>query len=175
LHRDLCPNCGWVLKDLAPEANLYPHWTGACKEMREEEYRAEIEHGGSQDWVSPTVVSKELWGERAMTFEEYARDLMIDPDDRDWTLAKDAFDAGYTQCQFEINAKLGDAGNEAEKDTKRKAAIGAIFHLLWPNGPGDYLPMYIDKLDAIIKEAQGWPQRTNNSSNPWHNHYIEIE
>jgi predicted methyltransferase len=42
VHRDLCPNCGWVLKDLHPMANLYPHWTGACKEMREQEYLAEI-------------------------------------------------------------------------------------------------------------------------------------
>lgn len=42
LHRDLCPNCGWVLKDMNPMANLYPHWTGACKELREAEYAAEL-------------------------------------------------------------------------------------------------------------------------------------
>jgi hypothetical protein len=32
LNKDKCPNCGWVLKDLHPAANLYPHWTGACKQ-----------------------------------------------------------------------------------------------------------------------------------------------
>lgn len=31
LHKDLCPSCGIVLKDMHPMANLYPHFTGACK------------------------------------------------------------------------------------------------------------------------------------------------
>jgi len=26
-----CPNCGVVLRDMHPMANLYPHWTGACR------------------------------------------------------------------------------------------------------------------------------------------------
>jgi hypothetical protein len=26
-----CPNCGTILRDLPPEANLYPHWSAACR------------------------------------------------------------------------------------------------------------------------------------------------
>jgi hypothetical protein len=43
LHKELCPNCGWVLKDLHPAANLMPHWTGKCKAMREAEYLQELQ------------------------------------------------------------------------------------------------------------------------------------
>lgn len=42
VHKDLCPNCGWVLKDMHPMQNLYPHWTGACKELREKEYEQDL-------------------------------------------------------------------------------------------------------------------------------------
>jgi hypothetical protein len=27
-----CPNCGKNLRELHPLANIYPHWTGACKD-----------------------------------------------------------------------------------------------------------------------------------------------
>ena len=27
---DVCPNCGEILHEMHPEANLYPHWTGGC-------------------------------------------------------------------------------------------------------------------------------------------------
>jgi len=33
-----CPNCGVVLRDMHPMANLYPHWTGVCA-ARGKEFR----------------------------------------------------------------------------------------------------------------------------------------
>jgi hypothetical protein len=47
VYQDLCPSCGWVLKDLHPAANLYPHFTGACKKLREAEYAKELTGGAS--------------------------------------------------------------------------------------------------------------------------------
>ena len=32
LHQDTCPNCGIDLNELRPESNLYPHFTGGCKD-----------------------------------------------------------------------------------------------------------------------------------------------
>jgi hypothetical protein len=31
-----CPNCGQRLSELPPEANVYPHQTGACKKYGRE-------------------------------------------------------------------------------------------------------------------------------------------
>ena len=35
-HADKCPNCGVDLKSLHPQADLYVHYTGACKSKREQ-------------------------------------------------------------------------------------------------------------------------------------------
>jgi hypothetical protein len=34
-NHETCPNCGIVLREMFPMANLYPHWTGACKREQE--------------------------------------------------------------------------------------------------------------------------------------------
>ena len=33
---EACPTCGWKFKDMHPLQNLYPHWTGTCKDSKVE-------------------------------------------------------------------------------------------------------------------------------------------
>jgi hypothetical protein len=55
-----------------------------------------------------------------------------------------------TKATFEANERAGDAANSAEKDARRKVAVEEMQPLLAPWGK-----MQPEKVDAIIKEAQG--------------------
>jgi hypothetical protein len=91
--------------------------------------------------------------EAAMTFEEYAGDLMLEPNSRDWKLAHDAYYTGRTQALFEANNRAGDAGNEAEKDARRKVGVEETLELLYRYS--NPRPSTVAAVDAIIRKAQG--------------------